>query len=62
MTMHYTISGTVFELPPRRLNPAPRGSPKKVLARAVMWGGGYVHLPKGFLHTTKYAHVNDLDI
>ncbi len=60
MTMHYTISGTVFELP-RRLNPAPRGSPKKVLARAVMWGG-YVHLPKGFLHTTKYAHVNDLDI
>ncbi len=28
MTMHYTISGTVFELP-RRLNPAPRGSPEK---------------------------------
>jgi hypothetical protein len=60
MTMQCTIPGKVLELP-RWLNPAPRGSPKKVLARAVMWGG-YVHLPKGFLHTTEYAHVNDLDI
>lgn len=60
MTMQYTIPGTVFELP-RWLNPAPRGSPKKVLARAVMWGG-YVHLPKGFFAPTEYAHVNDLDI
>ena len=53
MTMQYTIPGKVLELP-RWLNPAPRGSPKKVLARAVMWGG-YIHLPKGFLHTTEYA-------
>lgn len=48
MTMQYTIPGTALELP-QWLNPAPRGSPKKVLARAVMWGG-YVHLPKGFSH------------
>lgn len=45
MTAPYTIPGTALELP-RWLNPVPRGSPKMIAARAVMWGG-YIHLQKG---------------
>lgn len=49
----YTIAGGGLELP-RWLKPVPRGSPKRVLARAVMWGG-YTHLQKGPTHTVQYA-------
>jgi len=57
MTAHYTIPETALELP-RWLNPIPRGSPKMIVARAVMWGG-YTHLQKGITHTGKYAYLND---
>lgn len=45
----YTIHNEGPELP-RWLKPVPRGSPKRTLARAVMWGG-YTHLLKGPTHT-----------